>query len=68
MTEMEKKKKVFTVVIDYGGSRMVETFNTKKQAMRRYSAWYIHGLDMCGQVKSECYVFDGEECILHDMY
>lgn len=62
------KKEKYTVVIFYGCNRVIEKYNSKKQAMRRFAGWYAHGLDMCGQVSSECYVFEGENCIMSDRY
>lgn len=43
---------MYTVEIDYCGSKIVETYRTKKQVDKRFYGWYYHGLDMCGQATS----------------
>ena len=42
----------YTVEINYGGHVTQEVYKSKKAVDRRFYGWYVHGLDMSGQISS----------------
>lgn len=59
---------MYIVIINYGDVKTTHSYKTKRQAYQKFSSWYNHGLDVCGQVKSTIEIWHNGICIDSDMY
>ena len=59
---------MYIVKINYGGLFREYQYKTEKQAKKHWARWYLHGLDMYGQITpNEFEIWHKGECIFADM-
>lgn len=57
---------MYIVVIIHGGIKTEYEYKTREEAMKHYSAWYNHAMDIYGQIDSSITIWHRGQCIMAD--